>query len=169
MPLLCFSCFRFSGSRDDSSFILHFDADDGPPRILADNPPPLSSTATNLFDPFPRVVFGGYGRYYAGNDRRATCRFESSRSSITEDPWSWQTLPKFTGKKPRCKKPRIRASAMPLVDATYPWPEWVARFAATQIFTAPELENGDVSSKKPRPLHANSDHDFHPEDGESSR
>jgi hypothetical protein len=66
--------------------------------------------------------------------------FEPSLSSITEDPWSWQNLPKFTGTKrlsvrrtnsnlrdtfPQLrKKPRFHASARPLVDSSYAWPDW---------------------------------------------
>ena len=65
MPLLCLDVFR-SCSRDnsDSSSIFHVEGQVAAPRQSAEHPPPLSSTAANLFDTFPRVAFGGYRRYY---------------------------------------------------------------------------------------------------------
>ncbi|KAJ7662006.1 hypothetical protein DFH06DRAFT_1129171 [Mycena polygramma] len=144
MPLFCFTCFS---SRDDSSSALDFEVCTGPPRWHAEEPPLLGST--NLFDTFPRVVFGGYRQYYQSRvdldcNSVATGRsqpFEPSLSSIVEDPWSWQNLPKFNGTKRRrvrrtnsslcdkCpklrKKPRFHASARPLVDRTYTWPNWL--------------------------------------------
>jgi hypothetical protein len=52
MPLLCFACFS---PPNDSSSVLDFDVSPGPPRRSAEEPPPLSLTAANLFDTFPRV------------------------------------------------------------------------------------------------------------------
>ncbi|KAJ7099686.1 hypothetical protein C8R44DRAFT_747619 [Mycena epipterygia] len=149
MPLLCFAWFR----SQSAPVLDNDDVHTGSPRLQADKPPPLSPTATNLFDTFPRVVYGGYRRYYETSClrqeyrveysiRRRSDRFEPALGSIGEDPWSWQNLPTFTGRRsqrkvrrtnsslrstrPRLrKKPRFRASAGPLVDATYPWPDWL--------------------------------------------
>jgi len=156
--LLCFACFRSRAHssppspEDDSTSV--FEVPKFPavrPRRPAEHPPPLSSTATNLFDTFPRVVYGGYRRYYESSCEKQEYRAKSAskrRSDLFEppvmdDPWSWQTLPTFTGTRRRVrrtnspqlirghrlrKKPRFGPSAMPLVDTTYPWPEWVAEF-----------------------------------------
>lgn len=56
MPLFTFP--RLRSSKSD----LDLDYSSGRPRVQANEPPPLSST--DLFDPFPRIVFGGYTRYY---------------------------------------------------------------------------------------------------------
>ncbi|KAJ7326361.1 hypothetical protein DFH08DRAFT_337944 [Mycena albidolilacea] len=159
MPLLCFACFS---PPNDSSSVLDFDVSPGPPRRSAEEPPPLSLTAANLFDTFPRVCFGGYRRYYEsrvdlqvpeekGLDIFRSRSFKPSLSSIVEDPWSWQNLPKFSGTR-RCKvrrtnsslretcprlrkKPRFRSSTRPLVDSTYSWPDWL--LAPQQLTISP--------------------------------
>ncbi|KAJ7093992.1 hypothetical protein B0H15DRAFT_947315 [Mycena belliarum] len=124
-------------------------------RRPAEQAPPLSPTTTNLFDTFPRVLWGGYRRYYDAVARAAFVDLPARDSSLPsdedeEDPWSWDTLPAFNGKTARCrlrrapprprhshscprlrKKPRLRTSALPLVvDATDRdrWPAWVAEF-----------------------------------------
>ncbi|KAJ7757046.1 hypothetical protein B0H16DRAFT_1537852 [Mycena metata] len=97
--------------------------------------------------------------------------FQPSLSSIEEHEWGWQTLPKFTGRKPRrrsssrrttsslhsnstsdCpqlqlrKKPRFRASARPLVDTTYAWPNWLA-----EPYSPPEAKTfGEKDDAEPR-------------------
>ncbi|KAJ7216562.1 hypothetical protein GGX14DRAFT_562125 [Mycena pura] len=154
MPLFCFARFR-SSSRQDSSSVLDCPSS---PRSPAEQPPLLSEATTNLFDTFPRIVFGGYRRYYECNRLKQPCKvaassllFNPSLSPVAEDAWSWQHLPKFTGKKPKRqpgpgpgtrktnsslrnnpnpklrlrKKPRFHPSAKPLVDLSYPWPDWL--------------------------------------------
>ncbi|KAJ7031617.1 hypothetical protein C8F04DRAFT_695106 [Mycena alexandri] len=196
MPLLCFACFATRSTRDDSSVVLDFDViettETGPPRRHAEEPPHLGITTTNLFDTFPRVGFGGYRRYYESRMKAAAIAataqtltstihrsptsfsFQPSLSSIEEDyrEWGWQTLPKFTGRKPRrklssrrttsslrsnstCpqlqlrKKPRFRASARPLVDTTYAWPNWLAEpYSPREAKTFGEKDDADPRSSE---------------------
>ncbi|KAJ7177959.1 hypothetical protein C8R46DRAFT_1029521 [Mycena filopes] len=95
--------------------------------------------------------------------------FQPSLSSIEEDyhEWGWQALPKFTGRKPRSKlssrrsgslrsnntcphlqlrkKPRFRASARPLVDTTYAWPDWLAvPYSPREAKTFGEKDDSDA-------------------------
>ncbi|KAJ6588468.1 hypothetical protein B0H19DRAFT_1099549 [Mycena capillaripes] len=165
MPLLSFVC--FSSRNIESSSVLDFEVCTGPPRQHAKEPPLLGSTETNLFDTFPRVGFGGYRRYYESRvdfeaaksaDIDRSRPFELSHSSIVEDPWSWSSLPEFTGTKrrrvrktnsylrntfPRLrKKPRFHSSARPLVDTTYASPNWLS----------PDSESNSDSPTKPPDL-----------------
>ncbi|KAK7042367.1 hypothetical protein R3P38DRAFT_3178926 [Favolaschia claudopus] len=155
----------------------------GPPRRRADEPPPLSPNSANLFDTFPRVCFGGYRRYYESeyrldlesknSEKSDSGPFEPSLSSIAEDPWSWQSLPKFSGTTRRTsrransghrdscprlrKKPRFRPSSRPLVDATYySWPDW--------LFSQPiiPLSAHSVDAEEPLPLPSDSETDLRP-------
>nr|GAT45986.1 predicted protein [Mycena chlorophos] len=141
--------------------------DDVEPRERAEaaEPPPLSRDETNLFDTFPRIVFGGYRRYYQSNPDLLLAPHTPKRREKKppkEDPWSWHSL-NFTGKQspqrsrrrrrrtsststtthtstsstlstgnggsppPLREKPRIRRSVggTPLVDKSYPWPQWL--------------------------------------------
>ncbi|KAF7292857.1 hypothetical protein MIND_01184700 [Mycena indigotica] len=172
MPLLCFrfpvhrhkddDCADILSSLDSLDLSIH--------RASAEEPPPLSPNETNLFDTFPRIVFGGYRRYYESNAGVKTPRCREKASVAGEkDPWSWHDLPQFTGKRRRRRtsstpsshnthstssteqsrpqlreKPRIRSSGgKPLVDLSYPWPDWLWPDAA-----GPKLGNAGVEREK---------------------
>ncbi|KAF7329873.1 hypothetical protein MKEN_00251000 [Mycena kentingensis (nom. inval.)] len=160
MPLLCFRFPSPSSRRSRKSSDVPTDEDDAhsildildleidapSPRISAEQPPPLSS-ATIFDNTFPRIVFGGYRRYYecAAQPEQAN----PNLPPIKEEPYSWQSL-HFSGKQRRRRrrtsstpssidtssiyshnppqlreKPRIRSMGKPLVDLSYPWPDWL--------------------------------------------
>jgi len=176
MPFLCFACFSSPSRDNDSSSVLDFDViSTGPPRRRAEEPPPLASSSA-LFDTFPRVCWGGYRRYYEscvdlgeakGLDAGRSQTFEPSLSSIAEDPWSWQNLPKFSGTKRRIvrrissnlrdpcpqlrKKPRFHSSARPLVDSTYSWPDWLLRYSTGKSTPTDEVSQPHAADEPDSP------------------